>query len=121
MYKHTQVTETNNCRHPEETFRIDAGIDISGGDVISLSAGVGQEWTSGTERSCQGDPGDTVSQWLKTAYMVFEIGYDNAAFGSEGCGSDFEAKYPNTNSAGGEYYRVTGERFCRSINSAYCE
>lgn len=37
-----------------------------------------------------------------------------------GC-PDFEAKYPNANNAGGECYCVTGEQYCRSINSGYWE
>ena len=127
-YKHTQMTETSICGAAtclggvtqEKTFGIEGGIDLSAGDVIGLSAGVVEEWTSGTENSCQGNPGDTVCTWLKTAYTVYELGYDNTAFGAA-CGSDFEAKYPNADNAGGDFYCVTGERYCRSINSAYWE
>ncbi len=127
-YKHTQVTKTMQCGGAtctagdleEQTFVIEAGIDFSAEDVASLSAGVVEEWTSGTENTCQGTPGQTICTWLKTAYTVYELGYDDTAFGAS-CGSDFEAKYPNADNAGGDYYCVTGAQYCRSTNSAYWE
>ena len=129
-YQHTQVTDTIVCgsatcsasQLEEHTFGVEIGAGIDADSVGGLSASVVNEWTSGTEYQCQGAPGQTVCTWVKTAYTVFELGYENTAFPEDAdCGSDSEAKFPNADNAGGDYYCVVGAQYCRSKDSAYWE
>ena len=115
-YQHRQVTDSLQCNEDtcsadkleEHTFGIDASIDVSDEEIGGLSAGVVNEWTSGDEYDCQGVPGQTVCVWVKTAYTVYEVGYDNIAYGSGGCGPDSEVKFPNAHNNGGGYLCKNG-------------
>ncbi len=65
----------------EQTLGIEAGIDFSAEDFAGLNADVVEEWTSGTENTCQVTPGQIICTWLKTAYTVYELEYNDTAFG----------------------------------------
>lgn len=128
-YQHFQVTENIHCgkagcsvsKLNEHTFGVEASISIEGGYKEaggSLGAGVVDEWTSGQQYQCNGDGDDTICVWVKVAYEKFEVAAHGATCDS---GGPYEVKAPRKDNAGGEYYCVTGAKYCRSIESHYWE
>ncbi|KAI4093069.1 MAG: hypothetical protein L6R37_007446 [Teloschistes peruensis] len=127
-FHHMQVTDNNACgsescstsKIKEHTFGIEAGIegfDVKAVDV-PISFGVTEEWTNGEQYTCNADNG-TVCVWLNVAYTTF-----NAKGEGNYCKEDSnpgEFKFPNENNAGGGYYCVRGDQYCRSIDANYWE
>lgn len=124
-YQHTQVTENIDCgsgdcavsKLKQHTFGVSVGAEITS-PIWGLGASVSEEWTSGETYECGGDEDDGfVCVWLKTAYTIYDVGT------SDGCYNDdtVEARFPNKNNAGGNYYCVRGERYCRDLDSMYWE
>ncbi|KAL8635125.1 MAG: hypothetical protein Q9228_007354 [Teloschistes exilis] len=127
-FHHQQVTDNTACgsescsvgKLKSHTFGVELG--IAGFDAekvpVPLQFGVTDSWTSGETYTCDGD-GEMVCVWVNVAYTKF-----NTIAAGTSCPKNSkpgQVQFPNKDNAGGGYYCVRGDQYCRSLGANYWE
>ncbi|KAL8693986.1 MAG: hypothetical protein Q9218_001285 [Villophora microphyllina] len=122
--QNSQVTANLECAQNEcsladineHTF----GYTVGGGASFDWTAGIAaefsivQEWTSGGQFTCNGEPHDTICVWSRLEYSVFDADTSSDACNNAGT---VEVKAPKKE--GQNYYCVVGKQYCRSDGQGY--
>lgn len=80
VYKHQQVTPTNNCLKEEscsttEVTQYTFSYEVVGGansPFTSAGFGVSESWSNGDNMECSGSAGGSVCTWMKVKYLEYE-------------------------------------------------